>query len=272
MKKVIKTSAILLASLSTATILGGGVASAATPASYNSKATVEFVPNNSITPPVDPENPDITNPVTPVDPEDPTKPVAPGTAGPLSIDFASSLSFGQQTISSGDTTYFAHPQVLEDSTGNKTSKENYVQVTDSRGTFEGWTLSVKSDGQFRLAGADVASTAPGDVLTGARLEFDKGHVNAPTGIDSSVTPSTVTNSKIEVSPADTVLVAAKANEGMGTWIYGLGTSADYDASATTASDIATKAPITLTVPGSTTKKADTYTTNLIWTLSNTPGN
>ena len=59
---------------------------------------------------------------------------------------------------------------------------------------------------------------------------------------------------------------------MGTWTYALGATAYYDASATAKDAVATQSPITLTVPGSTAKKASGYTTNLIWKLSDTPGN
>ncbi|BDQ52204.1 hypothetical protein EfsSVR2281_40150 [Enterococcus faecalis] len=66
---------------------------------YQTNGAIQFAPNTNPTNPVDPTNPDPDKPITPVDPTDPTGP-KPGTAGPLSIDYASSLSFGEQTITS----------------------------------------------------------------------------------------------------------------------------------------------------------------------------
>ncbi|WP_256869283.1 WxL domain-containing protein, partial [Enterococcus thailandicus] len=53
-----------------------------------------------------------TDPTDPVDPTDPTDPEGPnpGTNGPLSIDYASSLDFGVQKITSKDQIYFAASQ------------------------------------------------------------------------------------------------------------------------------------------------------------------
>ena len=52
------------------------------------------MPNTETTDPVDPLDPE--QPVTPVDPTNPDGKPNPGTNGPLSIDFASSLVFGEQ--------------------------------------------------------------------------------------------------------------------------------------------------------------------------------
>lgn len=70
---------------------------------YQTNGAIQFAPNTNPTNPVDPTNPDPDKPITPVDPTDPTGP-KPGTAGPLSIDYASSLSFGEQTITSKNMT------------------------------------------------------------------------------------------------------------------------------------------------------------------------
>ncbi|WP_242278973.1 WxL domain-containing protein, partial [Bacillus cereus group sp. BfR-BA-01313] len=110
--------------------------------SYNSKVNIEFAPSNEPNKPVDPENPggDPTGPNGPVV-DDPNQ---EGTQGPLSIDFASTLKFGNQKITSQDATYYAEPQKFEDGS----DRPNYVQVTDNRGTESGWTLQVKQNAQL----------------------------------------------------------------------------------------------------------------------------
>ena len=83
---------------------------------YQTNGAIQFAPNTNPTNPVDPTNPDPDKPITPVDPTDPTGP-KPGTAGPLSIDYASSLSFGEQTITSKNMTYYAETQKYKDNAG-----------------------------------------------------------------------------------------------------------------------------------------------------------
>ena len=130
MTKLVTTATVAVSTL----VLGGAIASAAT---YSTGGTVKFVTDTEITTPVDPLDPG--EEVTPVDPTDPEKPIKPGTPGPLSIDFASPLYFGEQKISTVDKVYTADAQPLSDST----TRPNYVQVTDKRGGEQGWTLQVK---------------------------------------------------------------------------------------------------------------------------------
>ena len=48
---------------------------------------------------MDPEDKDGKDPVTPIDPVNPDKPVDEGSTGPLTLDYASSLNFGENIIS-----------------------------------------------------------------------------------------------------------------------------------------------------------------------------
>ncbi|WP_285005310.1 WxL domain-containing protein [Lactococcus garvieae] len=271
-KIILKSTATVATLMVIASIAAPSVFAA--DANYSTPGDVEFVTGDTGTKPVDPENPGAT-----VDPEnpDPSIPVLPPvevTKG-LSLDFASSLSFGQQKISSTDEIYYAHGQKVLDGSGTVSGiVPNYAQVTDVRGTFAGWTLSVATDGQFREKGTDMTATpeagAPlGTYLSGAQLKFSKGVSN---GTVTGAKPSNVNASTFALSTSDQVIMSAKANEGMGTWTYALGATSDYDASATAKDAVATQSPITLTVPGSTAKKASGYTTNLIWKRSDTPGN
>ena len=133
MTKLVTSGAVLISVIA----LGSATVSAATAGTKATNGTVKFITDTDITNPVDPLDPE--KPVTPVDPVDPEKPVDPGTAGPLSIDFASPLYFGEQQISTVDKVYTADAQPLSDST----TRPNYVQVTDKRGGEQGWTLQVK---------------------------------------------------------------------------------------------------------------------------------
>lgn len=286
MNKMILKSATLLTAIAT---FAPVVASADT-AMYNSNAGVTLkAGGTTVTPPVDPEKP--------VDPVNPGPgPITPGTNGPLSIDFASNFEFGTQNISQSAQTYYAHPQILvDDNSSDKGNvigtRELYAQVTDLRGTGAGWNLSVASDSQFHLSTVDPKTTpessAPkGDYLTGAQINFTGGKT-VTAGTAASQVTSTGT-----ISTAATTLLNAKAgaSEGMGTNVFDFGTdnngTGDYDASGILTGSapwklpyapsmqtyVASKSPVTLSIPANTVQMAGRYTTTLNWTLSDTPSN
>ncbi len=76
-------------------------------AAYHSNGQIVFEPNTEPTDPISPTDPDPENPIKPVDPTTPDGKPEPGTNGPLSIDFASSLYFGTQKITSKTEIYHA---------------------------------------------------------------------------------------------------------------------------------------------------------------------
>lgn len=213
------------------------------PKEYATEGTITFeAGDNEVTPPVDPENPDPTNPV------DPTDPPGPGTGGALSIDYGSKFKFGTQKISTADKTYYASPDEMKDGT----KKPTYVQVTDKRGTLEGWKLSVSQPEQFK--------TATDDELVGAELRFTKG--SAASSVDSKYMPTTV-NSDLVLTPGqtNTVAINAQAGTGVGTWVYRFGSTADENKDA-----------VQLFVPGESVKLAQAYSAKVVWSLENTPDN
>lgn len=244
MIKLGTVSALLISTM----VLGGEIFAAEV--SLNSNAVVEFE-----------ENLDKTNPVNPLDPDKPVLPIDPdggiteGTAGPLSIDFISSLNFGIQKISSEDQTYFAKPQIVTDINGNNEEQVPlFAQITDNRGTLGGWSLSVKQNGQFN--NGDVTHGK----LVGAKIEFLNGEVAS-----SSITMPSFVNSPIDVTAdgegASTVVMAASEGEGSGTFVYRLGNESSLEES------------IKLSVPGSSVKMKDAaYRTTLTWTLNDVPNN
>lgn len=237
--------------LATAILAGITLAPAATFAAdggnYDSNGVITFTPNTDPTKPVDPVDP--TDPVTPVDPTDPSGP-NPGTAGPLSIDYASSLDFGTQKITSKDEVYKAKAQKYIDKDSVEKTGPNFVQVTDNRGSETGWTLQMKQNSQFETADADE--------LTGAEITFKNG--NIVTASDSAKPTGQAT---IVADPAGNLknVMSAKDGQGAGTYLL------DWGIDAATGAD-----SIELSVPGSTTKYAKKYSTTFTWVLSDTPGN
>lgn len=220
---------------------------------YQSNGMVEFRASEDPTNPVDPTDP--TDPIQPIDPTDPEGP-NPGTNGPLSIDFASSLDFGVQKITSEDQVYYAAAQKYQslDEEGKPTGiiKEgpNFVQVTDNRGTESGWTLKVNQDGQF--------TSASGKELTGAEITFKNGHVVT---ISESGKPAGQETMTLNPDGTQQNVMVASAGNGAGTYLLDWGTDAETGAKS-----------IELNVPGATTKYAEKYSTKLVWTLTDVPGN
>lgn len=220
---------------------------------YESNGVVEFIPNDEPTDPVDPINP--TDPVVPIDPTDPDGP-NPGTPGPLSIDYASSLSFGKNKITNKDEIYFAEAQKLSD----ETFRPNYVQVSDNRGTNGGWTLTVKQEGQFSN------QATQNKVLTGSVLTLVDGvAVSNVTDVTAPITSAITLDPTGAASP----VMSAVAKTGAGTWVDRFGTNEEMTINGET---VQKNKAITLEVPGSTPKDSVKYTTKLTWTLADIPAN
>lgn len=251
------------------TVLGTAIA---TPAfadggQFNSKGSVEFTPATTPTAPVSPLNPDPDKPIAPSNP-DGSRP-EPGTAGPLSIDFASSLDFGSQQITSKTMSYNASAQKYTDLDGkNATSGPDFVQLTDNRGSFSGWTLSIKQDGQFK--------TQNNVALDGATVSFNNAQHVAANGSTDGVTA--LSNFTLNPNGATVpVMSGAAANTGTngtaGTHLLRFGDAnslSTQDTNGTGASRGTTDQAIKLTVPGQTAKMAAKYATTFNWILSDTP--
>ena len=232
-----------------------------TGAVYTSNGAMTFTANTDPTKPVDPLQPE--NPITPTDPTNPGEngergEAKPGTAGPLSIDFASSLQFGEQKITSTTEVYHAETQKYTTKDNEKTEGPNYVQVTDNRGKESGWTLKVKQNGQFK--------NANGKELTGAKIVLNNGHIvtnsssAAPTGNEIITLVPASDDTSSENYGVESLVMSAENGQGAGTYLHAWGDSASAAES------------ITLEVPGSTTKYATEYTTTFTWTLSEIPAN
>lgn len=193
------------------------------------------------------------NPELEVDPEN--KLVLLENQGLLSVDFALQFNFGSQFISVKDQTYYAQPQRLLNEYGEVKKEEerpNYIQISDRRTKTErsGWQLAVTQMNQF--------TNQSGDELLGASIRFTNQQLAS---VQGGVEPEPQQMNPLQLTPgAKLVLLEAKGDEGMGTWIYRFG-------DAKTANE-----SIALRVPQSSNPEATQYTTTLNWELISVPGN
>ncbi|MFS1021093.1 WxL domain-containing protein [Enterococcus casseliflavus] len=172
----------------------------------------------------------------------------------MSIDFASSINFGSQTISVHNQTYYAQPQRLldDDRTVNETEERpNYVQISDRRSENErnGWELAVTQKEQF--------TDEKNQVLNGASLSLKNQQVittHGGTATGLQFVPCTL------VPGNRRTLLKAQGREGTGTWIYRFGDGETAGES------------VELNVPRVANPEATTYSTTLIWELSAIPSN
>lgn len=203
-------------------------------------------------------NTDPTLPVDPTDPENEIKPNPsnPGTEnpGPLSIDYMSNIDFGRQKAYGNDQAYFAELDTVYLANNQQKEVPNYVQVTDNRGTNQGWSLAVKQESQFKNAGNKT--------LGKAELRLFNGTPNSQNNLNDGPTA----NQKIVLRLDDSGhginsnVMQAKKNQGHGTWTNTFGHNLET-----------AKKSVELFVPGGTLIEKGSYQTTLIWTLSDEPG-
>ncbi|WP_213496269.1 WxL domain-containing protein [Lactococcus formosensis] len=254
MKKQIKfMSASVLALIAVGALAPPATVEADPVANFPGWGAVGFEVPTDPTHPVDPEDP--SEPIDPEEPIDPDLPVGPGTPGPLSIDFASNFYFGQSNpISATNQTINARLQPTTEG-----YRPNFVQVTDNRGLFTGWTLQVTAS-QFEVR--DDGSDHYGEVLTGAQMSWHNGTIVSvsPNQADGHTATHTFTPGVAQNA------LWATAGNGAGTSLLRFGTT-----DAGTAVDAAGHASssVRLMVPGGTAREA-LYTSTITWTLSDTP--
>ena len=199
-------------------------------------------------PPLDPLNPTIN-----VDPEN--KPELPENQGLISIDFVSRFSFGTQSISAKDQTYYAQTQRLLDEEGTVIEDEerpNYIQISDRRLEEErnGWQLSITQREQFQ--GDDKQE------LLGAQLRIANQQL---VNVNEEEEPSLQLLNPLTLIPGNKrTLLRAEVSEGKGTWIYRFGNSENAAQS------------VSLTVPTGASPEATRYSSTLLWELSAVPKN
>jgi len=137
---------------------------------YDGTATAGFTPDTGTTDPLYPEAPDPSNPNVEV----------PGTgdAGPLSLDYVPTLDFGTNNIQSGKQIYHAKG-VKGLVSGVEETQPHFVQVTDNRGTKEGWNVTAHAT-PFTTTATDTTTVAFPE-LPNSYVTFGKTAVAVPTG-------------------------------------------------------------------------------------------
>ncbi|EJQ1760385.1 WxL domain-containing protein [Listeria monocytogenes] len=232
--------------MSEATIVHGEEVIPKHGATMKSKSIITFEEDNSPTNPLDPTNPDDMNPVTPTNPDDHED----GTAGPLSIDYISNIRFGLNKASGKKEIYWAKLDTVTTSDGTNQDVPNFVQVTDKRGVWDGWHLTVTQEEQFYNETAKES-------LIGAEIKLSNG---LPKSNDGGDAPS-VNDSIVLIPGKDKAIdvANAEAGKGSGTWSIRFGNDANQGEQS-----------ISLEVPAKTTKAQGEYATTLTWKLTDSP--
>lgn len=214
----------------------------------SSSATFELQSGGgTVTPPVDPEEPDEN-----IDPDDEDEDGggSTGNTGALRIDYVSNYKFGTHSIEAGEQIFNAELV----SANNGTHKvPNYVQVSDLRGEKEGWALSVQQD-QFKVVGNAT------ETMDGAQIVL------------KNITPNTVNAVKAEVAPGNIVLngnnaphLLMKAAEEVG-----YGTHVAYFGDYNKGDEESAKESVQLVIPEGTERLKAKYKSVLTWTLADAP--
>lgn len=184
-----------------------------------------------------------------LDPDDPTKPYEPGprdpdddptgNAGPLTLDYVSSLDFGTQKVSLTDQTY------------ETTILRPFIQTTDRRGEATGWIVQLKSTAIAHTSNSD-------EILSGATISFQNSECLSDLGDQyaSPIPENFILTTDDEIFN----VVSAEEGAGRGTWITKWRALPEEEE---------TNSSITLFVPGGTAK-IGSYSATLTWTLSNAP--
>ncbi|OJG49104.1 hypothetical protein RV06_GL002030 [Enterococcus haemoperoxidus] len=208
-----------------------------------SEAEIFYTENTDITPPIDPREPDeSTEIVSPI-------PVQPGTSGPLSVDFAPHVIFGEHEGSKENDTYYAKlTKIKKKADGSEEEVPNFLQLTDNRGKDAGWRLTVKQNGQLKN-GAHI--------LKGAEISLNNITLFSPNNGKEPIAIESVRLDPDSMEPTE--VSRSTETTGKGTWMIMFGKDKEES-----------KKSIQVRVPGSAEKKKGNYTTSLTWELIDTP--
>ncbi|WP_207695133.1 WxL domain-containing protein [Enterococcus sp. DIV0212c] len=208
-----------------------------------SEAEISYTENTDATPPKLPTNPEedveIVSPI----------PVDPGTSGPLSVDYAPHVIFGEKEASSKDDIYYAKlAEVKKPDDSSIKEVPNFLQLTDNRGKSAGWRLTIKQNGQLRNGAY---------VLKGAEITLKNVSLASPSGGAEPTTVQSITLNPDSGEPAE--VARSTEQTGKGTWIIKFGKELKESQKS-----------IQVKVPGKTEKKQGNYTTSLTWELMDAP--
>ncbi|WP_420741075.1 WxL domain-containing protein [Limosilactobacillus fermentum] len=126
-----------------------------------------------------------------------------------------------------------------------------VEVSDLRGTNEGWSLNVAQDQQF-----NTETNGSGSELTNAALTITSTEDSSDSTVNTAtatLNPGKTTSGTTTNGAASKVVASASAGHGNGISTFSFGSSK-------------------LFVPGATPKLSKGYTTTLTWSLTDAPSN
>lgn len=228
------TLTTMIAFFGFATVVG-----AAEVSNGESDAEIEFTPGTGAPEVVDPTNPEEPYEPDPTDPTDPQNPPT-GETGPLTLDYVSSIDFGENEIVS-------NTEIYESST-----LRPFIQVTDRRGTGEGWTVTASASAFEATVDEETKETLPGSVIT-----FANGEVISTS---TSEAPNPVEQVVLETGGDAAEVVTASVDSGLGSWV-----NRWFPSEETPTND-----NVTLEVPAGAAT-AGQHTATIAWTLTDAPG-
>lgn len=189
------------------------------------------------------------NPTNPEEPVDPTDPINPNS-GDLAIAYASNLSFGRQ--SKTKSLWNATADVWKVPYGSGVTEEGVpmVSIRDLRDSDKkGWSLTVKQDSVFE--------DSKGNTLKGAEIIFKNMFFAKKAGAPNAVSTDVVLNNFAQE------IASSDATTKKGKWSLGLGQLSGPKGAQKTDG-------VLLSVPTTSAKNIDKYTTSLTYELTADP--
>ena len=261
-KTLLKSTLVLTSIVTTGAILSSASIANADGTSYkdalNAKTTSDltFIKSDAPTPPTPPGPKPEPEPEPGEDPKPDPNPQPNPQGGELMLSYASNLNFGTQLKS--DTDFFAKA----DKGSNGTEFLPFIGVEDNRGSErKGWKLTAKQDTPFNST-KDNKKQLDGATITFSNLFYD----------DKAGAPKAASGDVVLTSEAND-LATADTTTGIGRWSLGLGKleegivsyTADKDGKMTPVKGLVTKG-VKLSIPNTSVKESDTYTTTITYEL------
>lgn len=134
---------------------------------------------------------------------------------------------------------------------------NFVQVTDNRGTANGWHLTVS---RTEFEGTDEEGAK--QTLAGAELTLNDQHIYGPEGVAA---PQGNEGKVVKIGQDNESVLTAAKGAGTGTWSLNFGDANKEDGT------LVDKTGVKLLIPASAQPKANVeYKSELTWTLTDGP--
>lgn len=231
----------LLALLSASSLLGLTFTNTVN-ADEKSTSSVSFeagTGKNEVVNPLDPSKP--IDPNLPANPDDPGN-KGTGAEGPLTIDYVSNFDFGVRAISSKDENY-----TLSSKDGKNNQQTPFIQVTDSRGTLSGWSLTAKIS-DFKAKNND------GSIISGASLTIHPTNDTATGAYNNKTTPPSTQTVEFKATNTTENVMDATSGQGGGTWL-----------------NLINPDKTSLFIPGGSARSGS-YEATITWSLASGPQN